>query len=81
MDDSQAGPGPEFRGSVLAAAAGALSAASPAQEHMGAAAKRDCSNVRVDLPWDYKLPAPSVRILANILIGAVQSRDRPSEIA
>lgn len=37
--------------------------------------------VRVDLPWDYKLPATTVRILADIVVATMQSRDRPPEVA
>lgn len=39
------------------------------------------SDVQVDLPWDYTLSAMSVRILADILVATMQSRDRPSEVA
>ena len=39
------------------------------------------SEVRVDLPWSYTLPATSVRILAGILTAAIRTRDRPPEVA
>jgi hypothetical protein len=39
------------------------------------------SEVRVDLPWSYTLPATSVQILAGIITAAIRTRDRPPEVA
>lgn len=50
--------------------------ASPAAE-----VEQGSPGVRVDLPWDYTLPPTSVRILASMLMAAMQSRDRPPEAA
>lgn len=81
MVDSQAGRKSGCRGSLLAASTDASCASSPAKGQVGALSKENCSGVRVELPCDYALPASSVRILANLLIAAVQSPDRPSEVA
>ena len=46
----------------------------PGAEHL-------TSTLRVDLPCDYTLPSTTVRILADIIVATMQSRDRPSEVA